>query len=71
MRYFLFSFSVTLIIYLMMSFIWWDILWIKNLPLFDKVDRFAIVLGFIFKEYVCILIYDTVPSIKKFLTKQP
>jgi hypothetical protein len=59
------SIITTLVIYLMMSFIKWDILIIKQLSEAVLEVRLAIVLLFISKEAVLQIIVDDLPKIIK------
>lgn len=69
MKYLIFSFAVTSIFYLIISFISWDIIWAKDLPDWTGIERTGILFGLILKETVCILLWDTVPEIKLFFNK--
>lgn len=59
-KYFLFSASVTIIIYLFTSFVMWDITCIKNIPNIEASDRGLLVMAFICKEMLTLGIYKII-----------
>lgn len=56
-KYFLISASVTIVIYLLTSFVMWDITCIKNIPNLEASDRGLLVMSFICKEIFTLGIY--------------
>ena len=57
--YLLFSLAVTTIIYLIGSFINWDIFWLSDIGSWDISARVFFSFGFIAKEIYSIMIYQT------------
>lgn len=59
-KYFLLSASVTIAIYLLTSFVMWDITCIKNIPNLEASDRGLLVMMFFYKEVLIIASYKLI-----------
>jgi hypothetical protein len=59
-EYTLISLSISILLYLIASFISWDITWIKNISNWGKSDRVILVVGYLTKEGMTALIYNTI-----------
>lgn len=58
--YWQWSLLTTIISYLFISYMQWDIFWIKIIPKIDPPIRFLIFICFIIKELLTIVSYDAV-----------
>lgn len=57
LQYTAFSLSCSIFIYLLISFIMWDILIIAKLGDYSNLDRFSVVFGYVIKEYITVMIW--------------
>lgn len=64
-KYFLFSALVTFALYMLASFVKWDVSWIADLDKWDSLTRLLFLFFFGVKELFCIMIWDTT-DIKKY-----
>lgn len=54
----------TLISYLIIAAIRWDIIWIKDFPNFTGLNQFVLILIFIVKEIATYMVYESYQNIK-------
>lgn len=64
-RYLKVQLPISIALYLMSSFIYWDILWIRLIPAYEMSSRCYMVFGWlIIQVYVSIIVANTQPKEK-------
>ena len=57
-HYPIYSLFTSIIIYLGVSFIRWDILFIKNISTWNMSDRGGVIMIYILKEFIALIVYE-------------